>query len=61
MRARHGRHYTPNPDAQNKNHKRGTLLEEPNQKITRKILKPQGLTLADLRHPHEYGRLKPEM
>jgi len=39
----------------------GTLLEEPNQKITRKILKPQGLTLADLRHPHEYGRLKPEM
>jgi type IV secretory pathway TraG/TraD family ATPase VirD4 len=31
-----------------KNHKRGTLLEEFNAKISRKILKPNGLTLAGL-------------
>lgn len=31
-----------------KNHKRGTLLEESNPKLTRKILKPKGLTLAGL-------------
>jgi hypothetical protein len=30
-----------------KNHKRGTILDD-NQKITRKILKPKGLTLAGL-------------
>jgi hypothetical protein len=31
-----------------KNHKRGTLLEEAGQKLTRKIVKPKGLTLAGL-------------
>jgi type IV secretory pathway TraG/TraD family ATPase VirD4 len=31
-----------------KTHKRGTILEEPGAKPTRKILKPQGLTLAGL-------------
>jgi type IV secretory pathway TraG/TraD family ATPase VirD4 len=31
-----------------KNHKRGTLLEEPNTKLTHKILKPKGLELAGL-------------
>jgi hypothetical protein len=36
---------------ENKNYKRGTILEEPNQKFTYKILKPKGLTLAGLAVP----------
>jgi type IV secretory pathway TraG/TraD family ATPase VirD4 len=36
---------------QNKNHKRGTLLEEPKEGLSRKILKPKGLTLAGMPVP----------
>lgn len=36
---------------ENKNHKRGTRLEEANPKLTRNLLKPKGLTLAGLPVP----------
>ena len=36
---------------ENKNHKRGTILSEATERLTHKILKPKGLTLAGLPVP----------